>query len=512
MASKNATGRWRQLPVRLRIRSSVGTAGAAPHHSSSAWRLAVLLFYFQPLFSSARLHSMGRGGRAVQPAEVSLGDAARGQAAVLDAVRIFRRAVPGGSAGGRLVSAELAVLPGWGSRRAPSSGSWRCTALLAAIGGYLLGRDLLRSRAAAVFAGIFFAFSGLFAETQFARRDPFQATAWLPVAVVDGTARGAGAAMAAGAGDVRGMPRADRALSDGAVFVLRAGDFPGGGFRDRSRQRARRAVAALGCGGCGGGAVGGDGAAGAGTDRRNRCAPARITPSDAGRCAGAGRAGDAGQPESLRRARSGPYTGPQDITQFYLYMGILLLPLAAVGPGGGARALVRAGAGGAGRVVRVWSGRRGCTRWSRCCPDSAACARRSRCGSWRRSGWRCWPARAWDGCARGSARRGFALALMADGGAAISTTGTWSAIRWPTRATSFQDLYGSEAGSLPNGGRAADARSDAPHLRGRSRRPAFGPLNGSLDNRMEVTFGYNPLELWRVSRSTWRRRARIRSC
>src|ERR1039458_7725716 len=36
--------------------------------------------------------------------------------------------------------------------------------LLAAMGGYLLGRDLLRSRAAAVFAGLFFAFSGVFAE------------------------------------------------------------------------------------------------------------------------------------------------------------------------------------------------------------------------------------------------------------------------------------------------------------------------------------------------------------
>src|ERR1017187_8352319 len=36
--------------------------------------------------------------------------------------------------------------------------------LLAAMGGYLLGRDLLRSRAAAVFAGLCFAFSGVFAE------------------------------------------------------------------------------------------------------------------------------------------------------------------------------------------------------------------------------------------------------------------------------------------------------------------------------------------------------------
>jgi hypothetical protein len=29
--------------------------------------------------------------------------------------------------------------------------------------------------------------------------------------------------------------------------------------------------------------------------------------------------------------------------------------------------------------------------------------------------------------------------------------------------------------------------------------PSFGPLNGALDNRMEVTFGYNPLELARYT-------------
>src|SRR6185295_12092752 len=52
--------------------------------------------------------------------------------------------------------------------------------LLAAIGGYLLARDLLRSRAAAVFAGIFFAFSGLFAETS-SHPGPFQATSLAPV-------------------------------------------------------------------------------------------------------------------------------------------------------------------------------------------------------------------------------------------------------------------------------------------------------------------------------------------
>src|ERR1035437_9251794 len=47
------------------------------------------------------------------------------------------------------------------------------------MGGYLLGRDLLRSRAAAVFVGIFFAFSGVFAENS-SHPGPFQATSLAP--------------------------------------------------------------------------------------------------------------------------------------------------------------------------------------------------------------------------------------------------------------------------------------------------------------------------------------------
>src|SRR5260370_21344063 len=51
--------------------------------------------------------------------------------------------------------------------------------LLAAMGGYLLGRDVLRSRAAAVSVGIFFAFSGVFAENS-SHPGPFQATSLTP--------------------------------------------------------------------------------------------------------------------------------------------------------------------------------------------------------------------------------------------------------------------------------------------------------------------------------------------
>src|ERR1022692_298106 len=63
---------------------------------------------------------------------------------------------------------------------------------------------------------------------------------------------------------------------------------------------------------------------------------------------------------------------------------------------------------------------------------------------------------------------------------------------------SFQDRYGNleerfRAVAAPLTGNAMHriwAANDS---------PSFGPLNGSLDNRMEVTFGYNPLELARYA-------------
>jgi hypothetical protein len=61
---------------------------------------------------------------------------------------------------------------------------------------------------------------------------------------------------------------------------------------------------------------------------------------------------------------------------------------------------------------------------------------------------------------------------------------------------SFQELYGNAEDRF----RAVAAPLTANPLHriwAANASPAFGPLNSSLDNRMEVTFGYNPLELER---------------
>ena len=112
--------------------------------------------------------------------------------------------------------------------------------LLAAIGGYLLGRDLLRSRAAAVFAGIFFAFSGVFAAHS-SHPGIFQASSLAPWLLWTGRRAAHAPAMAAGARDGGGRDRTGGPFSNGALRVLRAGDFPGGG---RSRSIAAACAAA----------------------------------------------------------------------------------------------------------------------------------------------------------------------------------------------------------------------------------------------------------------------------
>src|SRR5690349_15686262 len=119
----------------------------------------------------------------------------------------------------------------------------------------------------------------------------------LPRPAVDGAARGAVAAMARGTGGGVGMHGAGGALSDGALFVLRARSFSGGGRSARARELEGDGGGAGVRGDCGGDAAGGDGAAGAGAfggiDSRGSGLLARC-----GRGAGAGGAGDAGQPES----------------------------------------------------------------------------------------------------------------------------------------------------------------------------------------------------------------------
>jgi len=101
-------------------------------------------------------------------------------------------------------------------------------------GAWLLARDLLRSRAAAVFAGIVFAFSGLFAETS-SHVGPFQATSLLPWLLWTGLARGAFRAMASGGRDRVRLPGAGGPLSNGALLVRRAGGMARLGIDQRFR-------------------------------------------------------------------------------------------------------------------------------------------------------------------------------------------------------------------------------------------------------------------------------------
>jgi hypothetical protein len=64
---------------------------------------------------------------------------------------------------------------------------------------------------------------------------------------------------------------------------------------------------------------------------------------------------------------------------------------------------------------------------------------------------------------------------------------------------SFQDLYGAPQDRFRMATAPFTARPMA-RIYSSVDSPAFGPLNGALDTRTEVTFGYNPLELTRYRR------------
>jgi hypothetical protein len=193
---------------------------------------------------------------------------------------------------------------------------------------------------------------------------------------------------------------------------------------------------------------------------------------------------------------SGQYTGPVDITQFYFYGGLLLLPLVAAafmarkqiwiplalivpaiwygfGPGAGLYSVVTLLPGF--RSVRA-------------------------------------PVHVWFVAAMG-------LALMASiGGAWVQQRFRRSWIVAALILFSAVDLWHSNMSANPLAyGRASYAvlygntfESFQAHLKGIKSRPlyriwapadspVFGPLNGSLDAGTEVTYGYNPLELSRYA-------------
>ncbi|MGP8245443.1 MAG: YfhO family protein [Bryobacteraceae bacterium] len=190
------------------------------------------------------------------------------------------------------------------------------------------------------------------------------------------------------------------------------------------------------------------------------------------------------------------YTGPEDITQFYFYQGLLLVPLAALGALKGKARLCAAALA----VPALWYA------FGPAAGFYLLVARLPGFRSVRA------PVHVWFVIA-------LALALLAASGAlwlsrrfpygwipiallAVFAVDLWywnmgnnalayARISFPERYGDSEDRFRSAAESTASGPlRRIWAPFDS---------PSFGPLNGMLDSRIEVTYGYNPFELARYS-------------
>ena len=364
--------------------------------------------------------------------------------------------------------------------------------LLAAIGGYLLGRDLLRSRTAAVFAGVFFAFSGVFAAHS-SHPGIFQASSLAPWLLWTGR-RAAHAprwlpALGIAAGAIVLVGHFQTALyAFFALAIFLATDF----VIDRGSLRGSALALVVSV------------AAGAALSAVMVLPGLELTGQSVR--AGADYSKDAGSslvpgalatlvsPNHYGALDPDHYTGPQDITQYYLYMGILMIPLALLGLAAPRErwyglALFVAGAwyaagpaGGLYSVVAMLPGFRSVRApihmWFVASLGLALLAA------------------AGVGVLRARYRSPWiALALLAIVGLDLYY---WNMERngLTYARESFQDRYGSAEERFRTV--AAPLMASPMHrIWAANASPSFGPFNGSLDNRMEVTFGYNPLELSR---------------
>ena len=191
------------------------------------------------------------------------------------------------------------------------------------------------------------------------------------------------------------------------------------------------------------------------------------------------------------------YTGPADITQFYFYQGLLLIPLAAIGA-----MLPR---------VRIYAFTLLVPAlWYAMGPGGGFYSLAARLPGLRsvRA-----PIHDWFLVA-------FALALLAS--ASVVVIRKWMPSRWLLAAllavicgdlwysnmdrnrlayarASFEDMYGTREQQFA---RVASASANAPMARlwAPFDTNDFGPLNGALQTRMEMTYGYNPLAILRYSR------------
>lgn len=368
--------------------------------------------------------------------------------------------------------------------------------LLAAAGAFLLARDLLGGRWAAVLTGVFYALSGFFAAHsshtgifQTAALFPWllwtalraaQSARWLPAAAVAGglivlaghfqTALYAICAtvvlIAVNAGMRRaqlGLPAlAVAATLGGALLLPAVMTLPGSELTAESVRSAAD---------------------------YSRNAEAALTPGGLLTLV---------SPDHFGALEVQQYTGPADVTQHYFYQGILLIPLALVGlvlstrrwhavalivpamwyafgPAGGLYSILAKLPGL--RLVRA-------------------------------------PVHDWFIVALG-------LALLAAAGA--SALGTRFNARWiplcilavtaldlwywnmdhnqlAYARQSYSDLYGYPEERFARVAASVTSPTAPYRLWAPFDSPGFGPLNGALDTRTEVTYGYNPLELKRYAK------------
>ena len=197
-------------------------------------------------------------------------------------------------------------------------------------------------------------------------------------------------------------------------------------------------------------------------------------------------------------APQGTYSGPQDITQFYLYQGILLLPLALAG-----LTLSRYRWHALALSLPAL--------WYAFGPAAGLYSILSQLPGLRsvRS-----PINGWFVVTLG-------LALLAAAGVSVLRSrfsAQWIPVallavvlgdlwywnmdhnRLTYARASFESLYGSLEQRFTEVVASSGAAGPLARIWAPSDSPAFGPLNGSLDNRIEVTFGYNPLFLRRYTR------------
>jgi hypothetical protein len=367
---------------------------------------------------------------------------------------------------------------------------------IAAVGAFLVARELLGSRSAAVCGGAFYAFSGFFAAHS-SHIGMFQAAAifpwvlWTGLRASESTRWLPAAALASGLMVLAGhFQTALYGLCGlGLLLVAHAIQHP------PRRRLAGFAIAAAALGALALPAI-------ATLPGLELTAQSVRGASDYSRNADAvlqpGALLTLISPDHYGAPEVENYHGPQDITQFYFYQGILLLPLAIAG-------------------AVLWPRRWYALAlvipalWYAFGPPGGLYSILSRLPGLRsvRS-----PVHDWFVVALG-------LALLAAGGVSAARA-RWRS-NWIPLAVlaiaacdlwywnmghnglayardNYQDLYGAAQQRFIRVASAVIPPGTLHRLWAPADSPAFGPLNGEIDTGIEATYGYNPLELARYSR------------